>query len=75
MEKETKPELVIKSKKVYTITAIEYTNGMGELQRNNDGFNSLELLGILTLSQHEVNDQITGKMKKPDVIKRTCITE
>lgn len=35
------------------------------LKRNNDGFNPLELLGILEITLQSIKDQMTGKETTP----------
>ena len=57
----------------YIITRYEH-NGMVYMDRLNDGFTSVELLGILQLASAEVLEQIKGTIK-PDVITRTAINK
>ena len=58
--------------KKYIITLKEEDNGTTTLHRTNDGFNPLELLGLMELIQSEAIEQMAGKIK-PDVIKRQVI--
>ena len=59
-------------KRIYTIEQIMYTDGTTELKRTNDGFNALELMGLLELSKDDIIDQIKGAVK-PDIVKRKVI--
>jgi hypothetical protein len=59
-------------KRTYTIEQITYIDGNTELKRVNDGFNALELMGLLELSKDDIIDQIKGVVK-PDVVKRKVI--
>lgn len=61
-------------KKTYTVSIIEHPDNKVEMNRVNDGFNALELLGIVSLTQHEIIEQMKGNIK-PDVINRTVITK
>lgn len=67
-------EKKVKTVKTYSITVIEYEDGSSSMHRVCDGFNPLELLGMLSKTSMDVNRQIEGLIK-PDVIKRTVITD
>jgi len=58
--------------KKYTLTAKLTSKGF-LLRRKNDGFSSVELLGILHLSMEEILDQLKGNIK-PDIIIRQVVT-
>ena len=60
-------------KKTYIIT-FEKINGKSVMNRTNDGFTAVELLGVIELTRVEIIDQMRG-MIKPDVIKRTVIKD
>lgn len=60
-------------KKSYTINMIE-ENGKTSMNRICDGFNALELLGILELAREEIIKQMRCEIK-PDIIKRTFIED
>ena len=62
------------NKKTYTFELIEHEDGGTQLIRTNDGFDAIELLGLLELSQLEIVDQIKGKIQ-PDVIKRNIVKD
>lgn len=62
------PEIV----KKYTITETTDKNGKTTLNRTNDGFNVIELMGIVSLTQQELFQQIKGEIK-PDIIERHVI--
>lgn len=47
------------AKQSYTIT-IEDKDGTKTMTRRNDGFNAMELLGILELAQQDVLNQLKG---------------
>ena len=58
--------------KTYTIKLITYNDGMTELQRRNDGFGVMELLGMLSVA----NDDIIGGLKdsvKPTRVERKVV--
>lgn len=62
----------IRHKDTYTVERITYSDGSSQLTRTCDGFNPIELLGVLELAQLEIVDQIKGAIK-PDIIKRKVI--
>jgi hypothetical protein len=49
-----------------------YDDGKVELIRRNDGFDVFELLGLISLANNELAEQLRGNLK-PDVIKREVI--
>jgi len=53
----------------WIVEHIIYNDGTTELKRTNDGFNALELMGVLELSKDDIINQIKGNVK-PDIIKR-----
>jgi len=76
MEKQTKKEVAKKdvksnviSKKIYTITVIEYENKTCDMFRRNEGFPLIELLGVLSFASDEVIDEIKGNPKPTKVIR------
>lgn len=58
----------------YSIKVYRYTDGSTSMSRQNDGFNPLELLGVLDFTQMEIKDQIKGKIT-PDYVKREVVTD
>lgn len=60
-------------KKEYTLH-IYVENGKISVSRINKGFNSMEVLGILTNAVNEVQDMIAGNTK-PDVTKASVIKD
>lgn len=62
------------NKKTYTIEMIEHEDGGTQLNRTNDGFDGIELLGLLELSQLEIIEQLKGYIK-PDIIKRNIVKD
>ena len=61
----------MKRVKVYQIQ-VEKTSEGSKLSRVNNGFNSLELLGLLNFLREDIFKQLRGEIK-PDVVKRTVI--
>lgn len=59
--------------KTYLITTY-IEDGKLKMKRVNDGFNSIELLGILQMATIEILNQIQGKIK-PDIIERRVIVD
>lgn len=55
--------------KRYTIEVYE-EDGQSIISRCNDGFDSIELLGLCEMTQLEVLRQMQGEIK-PDIINRT----
>lgn len=74
----TDPELhkSLLSKKIYTVVVEEYINENGEkltqIRRTSDGFEPLEILGLIAFIHDEVVGQIKGTIK-PEIVKRTAI--
>lgn len=62
----------MKELKKYEIILIKGDDGKEIITRTNDGFLALELLGIASQIQYEVNQMIAGQMK-PDRIERVLI--
>ena len=62
----------VKKKKTYTIIIVDYKDGSQTMKRINDGFNSMELLGLSSFIGQEIKDQIKGLIK-PIVIKREVV--
>ena len=58
--------------KTYTMSLNHYDDGKVELIRRNDGFDVFELLGLISLANNELAEQLRGNLK-PDVIKREVI--
>lgn len=64
---------ILKTRK-YTIDVTDYTDGTSSMERVNEGFNGLELIGILEFARSEIIQQLKGQFK-PDIITRTVIQE
>ena len=60
--------------KTYTVKEFIDEVGTKHLERTCDGFNPLELMGILELTQLDILQQMSGKIK-PDIVKRTVIED
>jgi len=54
----------------YTIKTFHCKDGSYTMERTNDGFDSLELLGALSLTINEITFQLTKGIYTPDVVKR-----
>lgn len=61
-------------RKTYTITEITEDDGRKHIERRCDGFNALELLGILSWTQTEILYQIKGKYQ-PDTVTREIVLD
>ena len=63
------------SKQVYTIT-IEDKDGIKKMTRRNDGFNAIELLGLLELAQQDILIQMKGLAEDGiDIVKREVVED
>ena len=62
------------SKKVYTIEVIEYSDETCTMNRVNDGFNPMELLGQLEFIQIDIIDKLK-ELKSPPRVKRKVIVD
>ena len=60
-------------KKTYTIEVIEYDNGDTRMNRINDGFSTIELLGILNYVTQEVMMIAAGHLKIDEVTRKAII--
>ncbi len=69
-----KTEPVATRRAIYTIEFKVMSDGKTSLARRNDGFNALELLGLLDLSAREIKDQMSG-LNRPDSIKRQVVKD
>jgi len=47
----------------------------GSLDKSKEPFSAIELLGVITKVQMDINQQISGKMTQPDIVKRTVIKD
>jgi hypothetical protein len=53
-------------KKSYTVEMNFMPDGTTNMTRTNDGFSGLELLGVLSMVQMEILQQLSGQIK-PDI--------
>lgn len=58
--------------KTYTVTVQHFDDGTQNMNRRNDGFNAIELIGLADFIALEVREQIMGRLK-PDTIKREVV--
>jgi D-Tyr-tRNAtyr deacylase len=70
----TKKDKKVEKIQKYIIEVIIYEDGSTRMNRTCDGFNALELLGVLEFTQIEIMEQIKGRIK-PDLVKRTVLTD
>jgi len=68
-KQEEKKVLVVKK---WTITETTFEDGTRQMQRTNDGFNPLELIGLADFIALEVREQILGRIV-PDTVKREVV--
>jgi len=68
-KQEEKKVLVVKK---WTITETTFEDGTRQIEGTNDGFNSLELIGITDFISWEVREQILGRIV-PDTVKREVV--
>ena len=64
----------IVSTKNYNISVTTDNEGKQQMNRQNDGFNSIELIGLFDFIAWEVREQIMGKIV-PDTIKRQVVVD
>ena len=57
---------------IWTIKETTFEDGTRQMQRTNDGFNPLELIGITDFISWEVREQILGRIV-PDTVKREVV--
>ena len=69
---ETKTEKKVIATKTYTVKVEHFDDGSQNMERRNDGFNPLELIGVADFIALEVREQIMGRLK-PDTIKREVV--
>lgn len=50
------PEKTVESKKTFTFEIVHYTDGSSTMNRENNGFSVVEILGITELVQQELMD-------------------
>lgn len=62
-------------KKIYTVEQITYEDGKVFMNRRNDGFSPIELLGMFDFISREVVDMINGVPIKLDHVKREVVVE
>lgn len=67
-----KKEKTIKSEKTHTFKVIEYSDGSVRMQRENDGFTALELLGYTAHIQLDIQGRYAD-LAKPDVVEKKII--
>jgi hypothetical protein len=58
-----KKEKVVVEEKQYSIKYIKYDDGSSMVERANDGFTAMELLGYMEQVQMEILEQLRGGLK------------
>ncbi len=69
-EKQEEKKVIVVKK--WTITETTFEDGTRRMERTNDGFNPLELIGIADFVSWEVREQILGRIV-PDTVKREVV--
>jgi hypothetical protein len=64
----------MKAPRTYTIKYVSLPDGSEGIERTNDGFSAIELLGILEMTQLDIMAQLAGTFK-PDFIKRNVVKD
>lgn len=67
-----KKEKTIKNEKSHTFKVITYSDGSVRMQRENDGFTALELLGYTAHIQLDIQERL-AKLAEPDSVEKTVI--
>ncbi len=67
-------EKKIVKEQTWSIKVTTHDDGTVNMERANDGFNALELLGVLSLTTTDVINQFR-RVVRPDEVKRTVITD
>jgi hypothetical protein len=62
-------------RKIYTLEVIEYADGSSTMNRTNDGFHGVELMGQLEIIQFEILQQMKGLIKPPTKVNRKVIKD
>ncbi len=62
----------IATTQTWTVKQITYTDGTRKMERTNEGFTPLELLGMSDFISWEVREQILGRIV-PDTVKREVV--
>jgi hypothetical protein len=60
-------------RKIYTLEVIEYADGSSTMNRTNDGFTGVELMGRLEIIQFEILEQLKGLIKPPTKVNRKVV--
>ena len=72
--KGTKKEPKVIRVKTWTMTEFTHDDQSTVLNRKNDGFSFIELLGLIEFARIDILKQINGEMK-PDIIKREVVQD
>lgn len=69
------PKPTVVKTQTYLIEYNYMSDGTLQVSRTNKGFPAIELLGVVTRVQLEINQQISGTMTQPDIVKRTVVED
>ena len=67
-------EKIIKSR-TYTFTIDELDNGRNRFTRENNGFTTFELIGLLTYAKDEITAMIDGDLSVDEVVRIKVVKE
>ena len=67
-----KKEKTIVSQKTHTFKVIEYSDGSVRMQRENDGFTAIELLGYTAHIQLDIQKRL-AEFSEPDIVEKKVI--
>jgi hypothetical protein len=75
-ESKDKGEIIFKHERVrsYTIKFEKNNDGLLSINKKNDGFNPIELLGLLSWAYSDILWQMQGNVK-PDIVKREFVEQ
>jgi hypothetical protein len=68
MSKQKKEERKVKSIQKYTFEIIHYEDGYSTMNRNNDGFSVIELLGVVSIVQNNLMGLFERAVKPNDEV-------
>lgn len=73
-ESTSKKKKKVAAVKIWTVKETTYDDGSRFMERTNDGFSPLELIGLSEFISNDVKRQIEGRIT-PDFIKRNVIKD
>ena len=75
-ETKDKGEIIFRHERIrsYTIKFEKNDDGLLSINKKNDGFNPIELLGLLSWAYADILEQMKGNVK-PDIVKREYVEQ